>query len=151
MVEVRPCSVLLFGSFKELPALAAEYEHESAIAGMPRVRIDEANYLRQERAGVLHMATATLDGALIGFILLLVNTNMHYSVKIGVVESFFVAAAHRKTGAGLMLRRWAEECARQLGAVGFFLSAPVGSRLAAVMEKDKAYEETNRVFFRSLV
>lgn len=149
MVEVQDCSALAFSSFREFPALAAEYAQESAIAGMPAPKHDEATYFRLERAGVLHMGVATIDKAMVGFILVLVSLNPHYSVKIGVIESFFVGAEHRRSGAGLLLKQWAEAKAKEQGARGLFVSAPTGSRLARVMEREKAYRETNRVFFRS--
>lgn len=150
MVEVRDCSGLEMGAFKDLPTLLAEYGEESAIAGLPPPKIDEVSYLRMERAGISNLVVATLDGELIGFILVIVNLNPHYSAKLAVVESFFVAKAHRKSGAGRMLQKRAEEIAKQKGAVGLLMSAPVGSRLARVLELDKGYRETNRVFFRSL-
>lgn len=151
MVDVQVCSWLRFSAFKEFPALLAEYADESSIAGLPAACHHEASYLALERAGVMHILCAILDGELIGFVIVLVNVNPHYSVKLAVVESIFVAGKHRKSGAGLLLRKHAEQIAKEQGAVGFLLSAPAGSRFAKVMERDKAYRETNRVFFRSLV
>jgi len=61
-----------------------------------------------------------------------------------------VARAARKTGAGLALRKRAELVAADMGAVGVLISAPSDGRLAKVMERDRQYVETNRVFFRRL-
>lgn len=152
MLEVQRCTGLVFGTYKELPTLFAEYAQASSIDGMPRPKPNEDLYLRLERAGISHLAVALYDGALIGFLLLIVNDNPHYSTKIGVAESFFVAQAHRHTGAGLKLMKWAETTAKAQGAAGLFISAPVASDLAKVMERKaerKQYVETNRVFFRS--
>jgi GNAT superfamily N-acetyltransferase len=87
---------------------------------------------------------------MVGFLVLLVSVVPHFGVTIATTESFFVARAARKSGAGLMLRNEAERIARGIGAVGLFISAPVGSRLAEVMGKTKGWRETNRVFFRGL-
>lgn len=150
MVEVRKCSFLEFGAFRQLPELVAEYAQESSIAGLPTPTYHEAHYLRLERAGVAQLLVATLDDALIGFAIALVNVNPHYDQVLGVFESFFVAKAHRKSGAGLKLRKAAEQHAAERGAIGFLIPAPKGGKLARVLERDKAYRETNRVFFRSL-
>ncbi len=107
-------------------------------------------YLRMERSGFASIVAATVDGELVGFITVIVTPNPHYSGgKLAVSESFFVGKAHRKSGAGQLLRKKAEEIAKRKGALGLFMSAPLGGKLARVLEKDRNYRETNRVFFRS--
>lgn len=150
MVEVNECSWLMISAYSELPALLDEYAQESSIAGLPKAKPDELGYLRMERSGIASIVAATVDGALVGFITVLVAPNPHYGgAKIGVSESFFVGQAHRKSGAGLLLRKKAEEIAKRKGALGLILSAPVGGKLARVLEADRNYRETNRAFFRS--
>ena len=46
-----------------------------------------------------------------------------YAGPIAVTESFFVAKAHRRTGAGLELLRAGEDKARALGCPGLLVSA----------------------------
>ena len=70
-------------------------------------------------------------------------------MPLAVVESYFVASKHRKSGAGLALLREAERIASDRGAHALLVSAPHGGRLADVMPR-VGYRETNRVFFRSL-
>lgn len=150
MVDVRECSWLMISAYRELPALLDEYAQESAIAGLPAAKPDEMSYLRLERSGAITILAATLDGALVGFITVLVTPNPHYGgAKIGVSESFFVGKAHRKSGAGQLLRKKAEEIAERKGGAGLLISAPLGGKLARVLEADRNYRETNRVFFRS--
>ncbi len=151
MVEVRKCSFLEFGAFTALPALVGEYAQESSIEGLPAPGYHEAHYLRLERAGVAQLIVALIDGELVGFAIVLVSVNPHYDQKLAVFESYFVAKAHRKSGAGLKLRTAAEHHAIEQGAIGFLVSAPNDGALARVMERDKRYRATNRVFFRSLV
>ena len=152
MVEVKECSWLMISAYSELPALLDEYAQESSIAGLPPAKPDELGYLRMERSGFASIVAATVNGALVGFITLIVTPNPHYAgAKLGVVESFFVGQAHRKSGAGQLLRKEAEEIAKRKGVVGLLMSAPLGGKLARVLELDRNYRETNRVFFRSFV
>lgn len=151
MVEVREGTVAGFFAYREAPTLLAEYAAESSIDGLPTPAPHEPTYLRLERSGSMRLLVATLDGALIGFLVLLVTLNPHYSAQLAVAESVFVAAEHRDTGAGWMLIDAAEEIAKSKAAAGLLLVAPIGSRFARALELDKASRETNRVFFRSLV
>ena len=131
-------------------ALLREYSQECGIAGLPKPKAEWLTYARFEYYGALHVIGAYFDGILVGFCHVLVSLNPHYSAPLAVTESLFVAAAHRGTGAGLALLREAEAIARQRGAVGLLVSAPTGGSLAAVLERSKGFQETNRVFFREL-
>jgi GNAT superfamily N-acetyltransferase len=134
MVEVRECTVLAFGAYPQTDTLLRDYAAESALEGLPAPKPHPETYFRRERAGVQHLFTAVAGGVLIGFIVLLVDMNGHYSEKLGVIESFFVGTEHRRTGAGNMLLAAAEERATREG----------------VMDHKPHYRETHRVFFRSL-
>lgn len=149
-MEIREISFDQLFADPATAALFAEYADESSIAGMPPPRPNEAQYLAIAQAGFAHVLAAFSGGEMIGFITLLVSPNPHYSVVIGVVESFFVAHSHRATGAGLRLLRAAEARATERGAVGFLVSAPYGGRLADVMQALSSYRETNRVFFKAI-
>ena len=135
----------------EFQKLVDEYAKESSIDGMPETKPDANAYETMERLGMQHFFAAFAGEKLIGFITVLVTPVPHYSRKIGSTESFFVAKEYRSTGTGLKLLRTAEQCAKECGAVGFFVSGPTGGRLAEVMPRIKGYRETNRVFFRSLL
>jgi len=130
-------------------ALLREYAQECGIAGLPKPKAEWLTYARLEYHGALHVVGAYLDGSLVGFCHVLVSLNPHYSALLAVTESLFVAAAHRGTGAGLALLREAGSIARQRGAVGLLVSAPVGGRLAQILPRC-GYRETSRVFFRGL-
>jgi GNAT superfamily N-acetyltransferase len=80
---------------------------------------------------------------------MLVSLLPHYSALAATTESWFVSAAARKGGTGKRLMDAAEAKARELGAVGFLISAPTGGSLerAAPM---LGYRETNRVYFKAL-
>jgi hypothetical protein len=126
-----------------------EYASESSITGMPAFNPDEKLYAQLETLGILHAFTARLGPFLVGFIGLLVTPNPHYGCLIGTIESYFVQAQHRKTGAGLELLVTARKKAVELGAKGFMISAPHGSSLGRVLER-RSFTHTNDVYFQSL-
>ncbi len=82
------------------------------------------SYRELERLGLLRVLSAMHEGRQIGFLTLLAPVLPHYGVVVAVSESFFVARAHRGTGAGLKLLRLAEDLAREAGSPGLLVSAP---------------------------
>ena len=88
---------------------------KSLIDGMPPPAPDWDAYAALEAAGLLHGFAASVDGELVGFIAVLAAKLPRYAEPIAVSESFFVAKAHRRTGAGLRLLRAAEDKARDAG------------------------------------
>src|SRR5437868_2346916 len=133
----------------ELTALLAEYAAESANDEIGPASPQIGTYRTMEASGLFHTFAAMVDGRLVGFMFLLVPVLPHFGRMVGVTESYFVAAAYRKTGAGLRLLQAAEKTAREAGAVGVLVSAPVGGILERVMP-GVGYRETNRVFFKGL-
>ena len=73
----------------------------------------------------------------------------HYSVKMAVTESFFVAKAYRKSGAGLKLLHAAETYAKEIGCAGILVNAPFEKTLMDVLPR-VGYQETHRVFFKNV-
>lgn len=134
---------------REFPTLIEEYAHESAIEGFPPPAAKIESYRAFEFSGALHVFAASSGGALTGFISLLAPVLPHYGVPVAVSESFFVAQAHRKTGAGLKLLRAAEDEARAIGSPGLLVCAPFGGRLCEILPR-RGYVETNRVFFKKV-
>jgi GNAT superfamily N-acetyltransferase len=148
-LDLRSCSVADLPEMAGFGAFAAEYAAESAIDGLPLPAARLANYLPLERVGALHTIRAAVAGRLAGVITVLAPMNPHYGVPIAVSESFFVAKPHRRTGAGLKLLRAAEDKARELGAPGLLVGAPVEGDLFKVLPR-VGYRETNRVFFKKV-
>src|ERR1019366_10209680 len=91
-------------------------------------------YKQLESAGALTVFGAFIEQILIGFITILAPLNPHYSVRLPVVESFFVAKEYRKFGAGLKLLKHAELWAKGIGS-GILVSAPFGSDLAKLLPR----------------
>jgi len=130
-------------------ALLDEYAEESAISGMPAPNCQTEMYRTLEGLGVFHVLASFKDDEMTGFLSLMVSVLPHYGVPVATTESFFVAKAHRKGGAGLRLLRGGERVAKSLGAVGLLVSTPFGGKLSKIMPR-VGYRESNRVFFRSL-
>ena len=147
---VSPSSVYGIMGADEFPALVAEYAAESALAGLPPPDAKMPLYSQLEQMGRLHAFSAVVGNELVGFISLLVSPLPHYDgIPVAIGESFFVAAEHRKSGAGLRLLRAAEEKARELGCPGILISTPAGSRLFEILPHC-GYTESHVVYFKGL-
>lgn len=136
----------LFGA-PEFPALLAEYALLATIDGMPAPAPQLATYQHLEDLGILHTFSAVSDGVLVGFIVLMASPLPKYPVVTVTTESFFVAAAHRKTGAGLKLLRAAEQFARHVGSPVVIVSAPSEGDLVNVLPR-VGYRENSRIFYK---
>lgn len=145
---IERCSIADLRRSPSIDALLSEYEAESKIAGLPAADPQWPLYEAMESAGALQALRATVRSELVGFIVLVVHRVPHYSQLIAATESYFVAAAHRHTGAGIALLREAEKMAKERGAVCLFVSAPAEGRLARMLP-GAGFIETNTVFFRS--
>lgn len=148
-IVIRECAVDDVRCAANIDAIMAEYAIESSIAGMPEAQAQWGLYANLEASGVLHVLGAFQGGNLAGALFMLVAVLPHYGAKVASTESFFVPAAMRKGGAGAILLREAERIAKELGAVGFLMSAPLGGRLAKAAPL-LGFRETNRVFFKEL-
>jgi GNAT superfamily N-acetyltransferase len=146
-LAVETSSVSALEASPEFPALAREYAEETLIDGMPAPSVQWKTYRRLESAGLLAVFTARLDGTLLGFITVLLAELPRYGERVAMSESFFVAKAHRRTGAGLRLLRRAERHARERGSRGLFVSAPCRGELSAVLPR-LGYDEAHRIFFK---
>jgi GNAT superfamily N-acetyltransferase len=146
IVRSRVADVMDAPAFQKL---AAEYEAEALIDGMPAPAARFEAYEALETAGMLHVFAATVEGGLVGFISVLVASLPRYGRPIAVSESFFVAKEHRKTGAGLRLLKAAENEARARGCPGLLVSAPADGTLSQVLPR-VGFRESSRIFFKRL-
>ena len=85
--------------------------------------------------------------ALLGFITVLAAPLPRYAEPVAMCESFFVARAYRRTGAGLRLLRTAERKAKEIGSRGLIVNAPYAGRLFEVLPR-LGYGEAARIFFK---
>jgi GNAT superfamily N-acetyltransferase len=146
-IEINRCKLADLEASPQLPALLAEYAAESANDALGPVCPQFETYRGMEAIGLFHAFSAITDGELVGFLLLLTPVLPHFGCMAGVTESYFVAAEHRKSGAGLLLLAAAEEVASGAGAKGIIVSAPTAGRLEQVLP-GIGYRETATVFFK---
>ncbi len=147
-IEVRRCTVAEIFDDPASKALFAEYAEECACAliGKPAPRRDY--YENLEVSGMAQAFAAYEDGFLRGFAFVLTMVAPHYDSFYGGTESLFVS---RGAHCGTALIEAAEEYARSVGCVSFFLSAPVGSRFARLLFLYRdLYTHTGHVFCRRL-
>lgn len=150
-VRIAPSTIAELESAGTIAALLAEYAAECAIEGLPPPAAKVEQYRQLEAMGLLVVIAAWRNEAgpaeLIGYITVLAAPLPHYSITVAVSESFFVAAAHRHSLAGLRLLDAAERRAAAIGSPGLLVSAPFGGALALLLPRI-GYVETNQVFFK---
>lgn len=134
----------------QFPALVEEYAREGALAEMPPPSPRLARYQQIERSGLLAVFVWVQDGAIVGFLIMLVSPIPHYDRAVGIVESIFVAATYRASGAGLKLLHAAEAHARQSDCPVLLVTAPVASRLEALLPRC-GYRAANTVFVKGMI
>lgn len=148
-VIVRQCSAIELEQAPELPALVAEYATESTRATLGPYNPQFEVYRKLEELGMVRFAGAWRGGELVGFAVVGGAVVPHYGVHIASTESLFLTASARSTGAGKALLKLCEQLARDMGACGFFVSAPAGGRLSAILPRS-GFTLTNQVFFKGL-
>lgn len=148
-LEVKRITMEELEAAPGLSLLLSEYAAESAIPEIGPHNPQFQTYHAMEATGMLHVIGAYAGGQLVGFLLLMTPILPHFGARVGVTESFFVAAEFRKTGAGTALRAAAEKAALEAGAAGILMSAPSGGQLSQVLPH-VGYRETNQTFFKAL-
>jgi GNAT superfamily N-acetyltransferase len=146
-LRVAPCRVADLEAAPDFPALADEYAAETHLDGMPPPNARWPQYHALEDAGLLTAFAAKEGEALLGFITVLAAPLPRYAEPVAMCESFFVARAYRRTGAGLRLLRAAERKAKEIGSRGLIVNAPYAGRLFEVLPR-LGYGEAARIFFK---
>ena len=79
-----------------------------------------------EGLGLFKVITVRNSGKLIGYLLAVVSTHLHYknSPPMFIVDAYYIHPGHR-TGTGVKLFRFAEGLAKDLGAIKIYLSCKV--------------------------
>jgi GNAT superfamily N-acetyltransferase len=147
MLTIRQCTISQLEESPSFKSLLDEYAEESSIVGMPKHNAKMDMYRGLEAAGVIASFAAYVLDELVGFVVVLSPVLPHYGVTVSTTESYFVAKAHRSSGAGMELLRCAESHAKAIGSPGLLVSAPVGGALERVLPR-AGYVQTNSVFFR---
>lgn len=148
--EIRKVTAKDIAFAPNLQAIFDAYAEEAKNKDLPRHQPNLPLYEQMEKMGILHIFAAYHGEKLVGFLTLLVTVMPHYSTRMATTESFFVLGDFRKGGTGQKLLDSAEAYAKLEGVCQFFVSAPVGGRLAEALPM-MGYREANRVFLRSLI
>lgn len=146
MIEIKPCTVTEIMARTDL---TDKYAEESKAAGMPPYKLQQQTYLAMEKSGALTALGAYENNELVGFVVLLTMIVPHYSVKMTMTESIFVAKYKRNSGAGLKLIRAAEHHAKEHESYGLLITAPCEGQLADVLPK-MGYSHSRSVFLKGL-
>lgn len=133
----------------EFPALVEEYYSEAGNPGLPRPKYDSERYGQLCKLGLMHTFGVTVDGRLIGFMMIVVSVLPKYSLPVATLDTIFVGKAHRMSGAGVRLLQRAEQIAADLADGRLLASSPVEGALANLLERS-GYLESNRIFFKQV-
>ena len=127
--------------------LIDEYRKECANEAFGVAPPSRHYYESLEKQGMLFPAVAkTSEGKVVGFVVVVVYAVPHFDGKtMATIESIFLSKDYRKGRSGVSLIRWAQQTALVKGAVGVYISAPVGSRLEKLASLIAT--KTNSVFF----
>lgn len=149
-VIIRPCTVAEIEQSASFPALIAAYAQESSIPELGEVSADMDTYRDFEARGAMY-AIGAFAPELVGVATVLIYGLPHYAGRrIASMESLFVLPSARRNGTGMRLLQAAKDLARDFGAPGLLVSAPVGSRLDKVLQRTADCRETNHIFLMGL-
>lgn len=107
------------------------------------------DYERLEKLGLLTIFRAVCGEKTVGIISIVDNQDPESLLNISFVESLYVLKEYRKTGAGIMLKRTAEQHATQRKSIGILMTAAPGSDFAKVLDGTE-YVLQSLMYFRKL-
>jgi hypothetical protein len=125
--------------------LVSEYAMEGSIEGIPN-DVQYNTYRVMDSAGVLRCLGVYIDDIFAGFAIIMVSILPHHGVKTAIVDSIFIAKAHRNTLAGIKLINDIENIAINENLSGVLYSTPSDGPLTHILEHKK-YREIGKVFF----
>lgn len=148
-VTVRQCCATELEQAPEFGALVDEYAAEAVRAELGGINVQADQYKMFESLGMMRFAGAWRGSELVGFATVMAAVAPHYGKKLATTETLFLSKDARSGGAGIDLIREAERMAKEMGAVGFFVSAPAGGALSKVLPRT-GFRHTNEMFFKGL-
>ena len=146
--EIRSATVADVMDSPRFEQMIAEYAVECANPGMGVPKPNREQYEAMAKAGMLHALGVYKGNELVGFMSYLLTPMAHFSRCAATTESLFLDPKYRHGLLGVRLIKTALKQAKSLGAVGLYVSAPVGSQLEK-LAKALRLKQTNVVFFAS--
>ena len=108
-------------------------------------------YAQIEAAGMLHITTARLEGALVGYVVYFLAPNLHYrSLKVAEADVFWLAPECRKGTAGIRLLKAAERNLKPLGVNKIVNKVKLHFDAGPVFER-LGYTAIERVYAKTMV
>ena len=103
-----------------------------------------------EKVGKWAVISVRDDGKLVGYLLAVINTHLHYrtSPKMFIIDAYYIAPQYRN-GTGARLIRFAEKFARQVGAIKMYLTCKCHKDHSALFLK-MGYRLSDLAFTRRL-
>lgn len=150
MLEIKNISFKEFYGNPMFAIIVDEYGRESEIDEMAPANKDIPLYEKLNNLGALHVFCAFWNKELVGYGIVMISPNLHYSKKLAVTESFFVRQDYRKKGAGIALLAAMEKKSIDEGAICLCVSTPTEGKLFDVMRRKKGYRQTNSIFLKKL-
>lgn len=120
-----------------------------AIKKLPSPLYRKEDYLPLEAAGLLTVWCAMHNGIVIGFASCLLSRIPHYGIGIAIGESLFVRETYRSTWVGTHFIAAIERHARANKAAAVFMSCPLGSEYANLLER-RNYSAETTTYVKSL-
>lgn len=146
-LRVRRVSYVAILCAPNAQRLIDEYAAECSIPdALPQVEM----YAAMEKVGVLQCFGAYLNEALIGFASIVSGPMPHNGKRLATMESIFVSADHRSSGAGNALLAATEQHAAELGCVSIIYTVRLGSALQRVLLRRCDCVPTHTVYTRWL-
>jgi hypothetical protein len=139
-VLILPVSYAAILDDPAAPALLQSYAEECLV---PDASPQRQLYETMERVGAIQCFGAYLDGNLSGFISVFRTIVPHDGHLIACIESFFVSAPARPTGAALLLLAAAEHHATLSGCRCLLASARLDSALDLLLTRRPGYARTH--------
>lgn len=144
VLPVRYLNIAAAANFREL---SEEYATECAV---PDASPQHQMYESMEKAGALQCFGAYEGDDLIGFASVLTSVMPHNGKRVGTIESIFVTAPHRDSGAGDELLTAAVSYAGVVGCICLVCTARIASAFERSLARRDTFELTHSVFTRWL-
>ena len=135
-----------YATIMDDPAFPVLLEAYTAECLVPDAEPQRAIYEGMERASAIKCFGAYADDLLIGFASLLTAVMPHDGHKVATIESLFVAADYRDTGAGNLLLAAARTAALDAECRLIHYNARIGSRLDRVLSRRSGCSLTHNVY-----
>lgn len=126
------------------------YEKESIVPEAPKANPNIDAYKSLEDIDRLTVTGLYQNNELVGFCMISYAYLTHSHSTIAIIDSFFVHPDFRRYGMGKKLLNYAEETAKEKGAIVMSMTSPINSRLSKVAESF-GYRTSNLIHSKKLL